>query len=415
MLDVAASLLVVTALLAAVNQRLLRLPPTIGLMATALVMSLALVGLDAVGIAEGLHERETALLQAIDFSTLLMQGMLSLLLFAGALHVDTAALRAYRWQVGLLAFAGTALSTLLVGFGVWWILGFAGLALPLLHCLLFGALVSPTDPIAVLGILKSAGAPRHLEVVIAGESLFNDGVGVVLFTLLLGVQAGGALPAPEEGLLMLLREAGGGLVAGWFLGVTTRALLRRIDHAPLAVLLTLAAVVGGYALAARCDVSGPLAMVVAGLVVGHATRVEPVAAPVRQHLDVFWQLVDELLNAVLFVLVGMEVVVVRFPVSWPLALVAGGVAIVVTLVARVLSVGVPVAVFSRAFRLPPRAARVLVWGGLRGGLSIAMALSLPASASRETLIALTYCVVAFSILVQGLSFSALVRAAGLRP
>ena len=410
MLDVAASLLVLTALLAAVNQRVLRLPPTIGLMATALVLSLALVGLDAVGLAAGLHDRESALLGAIDFSNLLMQGMLSLLLFAGALHVDAAALRAYRWQVGLLAFAGTAVSTAVVGLGVWWLLGFAGLPLPLAHCLLFGALVSPTDPIAVLGILKSAGAPRNLEVVIAGESLFNDGVGVVLFTLLLGMHASGALPTFGEGTLLLLREAGGGLLGGWLLGTATRALLRRLEHPSVAVMITLAAVVGGYALAARLDVSGPLAMVVAGLVVGHATRRQAIAVPVRQHLDMFWQVVDELLNAVLFVLVGMEVVAVRFPMSMPMAVTAGVVAVVVTLVARVLSVGVPVALFRDAFRLPSGAGRVLVWGGLRGGLSIAMALSLPPDASRETLIALTYCVVAFSILVQGLTFSALVRA-----
>jgi CPA1 family monovalent cation:H+ antiporter len=413
-LDIAASLLVVTALLAALNQRVLRLPPTIGLMATALALSLALVGLDAIGVAEGLHDLETALLRSIDFSNLLMQGMLSLLLFAGALHVDTVALHGHRWQVALLAFVGTAASTVMVGLGVWWLLGLAGLDLPLLHCLLFGALVSPTDPIAVLGILKSAGAPRDLEVVIAGESLFNDGVGVVLFTLLLGVQAGGALPGVGEGGLLLLREAGGGLLGGWLLGVATRTLMRRRVHAPLAVLITLAAVVGGYALAARLHVSGPLAMVVAGLVVGHGLRADGVDAPVRQHLDMFWQLIDEMLNAVLFVLVGMEAVVISAPLSMPMAIAAGVVAVVVTLAARVLSVGLPVAVFRRTFRLPPGAARVLVWGGLRGGLSIAMALSLPAAANRETLIALTYCVVAFSILVQGLSFSALVRATGLR-
>jgi CPA1 family monovalent cation:H+ antiporter len=310
---------------------------------------------------------------------------------------------------------GTAVSTAVVGFAVWWLLGLAGLELPLLHCLLFGALISPTDPIAVLGILKSAGAPRNLEVVIAGESLFNDGVGVVLFSLLLGVQQGGALPGPGEAVLLLLREAGGGLVAGWVGGVVARYLLRRIEHAPLAVLLTLAAVVGGYDLAAHLHVSGPLAMVVAGLVVGHDMRAGGVPAPVRQHLDVFWQLVDELLNAVLFVLVGMEVIVIRFPVTPAMAVTACVVVVLVTLGARVLTVGAPVAAFRGAFRLPPGAARVLVWGGLRGGLSIAMALSIPEGANREILISLTYCVVAFSILVQGLTFSRVVRATGLRP
>jgi CPA1 family monovalent cation:H+ antiporter len=415
MIDIAASLLVLTALLAVVNQRLLRLPPTIGLMATALGLSLALVALDTVGFASGLHDREQALVRSVDFSTLLMQGMLSLLLFAGAMHVDAAALRAHRWQVGLLAFAGTALSTAIVGVAVWWIFGLAGLALPLLHCLLFGALISPTDPIAVLGILKSAGAPRNLEVVIAGESLFNDGVGVVIFTLLLGMQHEGVLPGAGEAGLLLLREAGGGLVAGWIGGVVTCFLLRRIDHAPLAVLLTLAAVVGGYDLAAHLDVSGPLAMVVAGLVVGSDVRAGGVPAPVRQHLDVFWQLIDELLNAVLFVLVGMEVIVIRFPATPAMAFMAGVVAVIVTLGARVIAVGLPVAMFRDVFRLPHGAARVLVWGGLRGGLSIAMALSLPTEGTnRETLISLTYCVVAFSILVQGLTFSRLVRATGMR-
>jgi CPA1 family monovalent cation:H+ antiporter len=415
MIDIAALLLVLTALLAVVNHRVLHLPPTIGLMATALGLSLVLVALDTIGVASGLHDRETALLHSIDFSNLLMQGMLSLLLFAGALHVDASALRAYGWQVGVLAFVGTAVSTAVVGVAVWWILGLAGLELPLLHCLLFGALISPTDPIAVLGILKSAGAPRNLEVVIAGESLFNDGVGVVLFSLLLGVLSEGALPGVGEAVLLLLREAGGGLVAGWLLGVATRSLLRRLDHAPLAVLLTLAAVTGGYDLAAHLHVSGPLAMVVAGLIVGHAMRAGRVGAPVRQHLDVFWQLVDEMLNAVLFVLVGMEVIVIRFPVTPALAMVACVVAVVVTLVARVLTVGVPVALFRHAFRLPHGAARVLVWGGLRGGLSIAMALSVPESANRQTLIALTYSVVAFSILVQGLTFSRLIRATGMKP
>jgi CPA1 family monovalent cation:H+ antiporter len=410
MLDIAASLLVLTALLAYVNQRFLRLPTTIGVMATSLVLSLALVGLDAVGLAGGLHAREQALLQSIDFSELLMQGMLSLLLFAGALHVDVAALRAYRWQVGLLAFAGTALSTAVIGLVLFEVLGAIGLALPLLHCLLFGALISPTDPIAVIGILKSAGAPRNLEVVIAGESLFNDGVGVVIFSLLLGMLVDGGVPSIGNAALLLLREAGGGLLFGWLLGQGTLRLLRSIDHYQVEVLLTLAAVVGGYALANRLHVSGPLAMVVVGLIVGGAERTKGMSADSRHHLDLFWELLDEMLNAILFVLVGMQVIVIRFPVTPALAAAAGIAAVIVTLGVRWLTVGLPVGAFRRAFRLPSGAAGVLTWGGLRGGISIALALSIPAGPWRETIIALTYCVVAFSILVQGLTFARLVRA-----
>ena len=410
MLDIAASLLVLTALLSYVNQRWLGLPTTIGVMATSLVLSLALVGLDAIGLAGSLHAREAGLIRSIDFSELLMQGMLSLLLFAGALHVDIKSLRDYRWQVGLLAFVGTALSTAVVGFALWGVLGLIGLPVPLLECLLFGALISPTDPIAVIGILKSAGAPRNLEVVIAGESLFNDGVGVVIFSLLLGMAVDGGAPSLGHAGRLLLQEAGGGLVYGWGLGYVTYWMLRSIDHYQVEVLLTLAAVIGGYALANHLHVSGPLAMVVVGLIVGNKGRAEALSDTTRHHVDLFWELLDDILNAVLFVLVGMEVIVIHFPLRPLPALAAGAAAIAITLAARWLTVGLPVLLARRAFRLPAGAAGVLTWGGLRGGISIALALSIPAGPWRETLIALTYCVVAFAILVQGLTFGRLVRA-----
>lgn len=409
MLDIAASLLALTALLSYANQRWLKLPATIGVMAISLALSLALVALDAVGLSGGLHAREQGLIRSIDFSELLMQGMLSLLLFAGALHVDVRSLRDYRWQVGVLAFVGTALSTVIVGVALWSAIGALGLPVPLLECLLFGALISPTDPISVIGMLKSAGAPRNLEVVIAGESLFNDGVGVVIFTLLLGMAADGAAPTAGGAALLLLREAGGGLFYGWALGYGTYALLRSIDHYQSEVMLTLAAVVGGYALADHLHVSGPLAMVVAGLIVGNKGRHEAQSDTTRHHSDLFWELLDDILNAVLFVLVGMEVITIRFPIGPAGALMAGAAAIAITLGARWLTVGLPVALAPRAFRLPAGAAAVLTWGGLRGGISIALALSIPAGPWRETLIALTYCVVAFSILVQGLTFGRLVR------
>jgi CPA1 family monovalent cation:H+ antiporter len=410
LLDIAASLLVLTALLSYANQRWLKLPTTIGVMAISLGLSLALVGLDALGLAGSLHAREQGLIRSIDFSELLMQGMLSVLLFAGALHVDVRSLRDYRWQVAGLAFVGTALSTVIVGCALWFAIGAIGLPVPLLECLLFGALISPTDPISVIGMLKSAGAPRNLEVVIAGESLFNDGVGVVIFTLLLGMALDGGTPTIGGAAMLLAQEAGGGLLYGWVLGHGTYWLLRSIDHYQAEVLLTLAAVVGGYALADHLHVSGPLAMVVAGLIVGNKGRSEALSDTTRQHVDVFWELLDDILNAVLFVLVGMEVITLHFPLRAGWAVLAGAAAIAITLGARWLTVGLPVALVPRAFRLPPGASGVLTWGGLRGGISIALALSIPTGPWRETLIALTYCVVAFSILVQGLTFGRLVRA-----
>ena len=320
--------------------------------------------------------------------------------------MDLSELRAYRWQIGVLAIFGTMLSTLLVGAAMWWLLPWAGLALPLVYCLLFGALISPTDPIAVMGILKSAKAPRNLELVIAGESLFNDGVGVVLFALVLGMLGTGQAPTPWRGVELLLREAGGGLLFGLALGYVTFRLLRSIDQYQVEVLLTLAAVMGGYALASRLHVSGPLAMVVAGLLIGNHGRALAMSDTTRHHVDLFWELLDEILNAVLFVLIGMEVIVIRFANGIAAAAV---VAIVVTLLARWLTVGLPVTLWRNAFRLPAGAGQVLTWGGLRGGISVALALSLPAGPERETLLSLTYCVVVFSILVQGLTIGRLVR------
>ena len=408
MLDIAATCLVVTALLAYLNHRFVGLPTTIGVMVAALGLSLLLVGLDSLGILHGLRSYEESMLRAIDFSSVLMQGMLSFLLFAGALHVDLSELRAYRWQIGALAVIGTLMSTAVVGAVLFWTLPWVGLSVPLLYCLVFGALISPTDPIAVMGILKSAGAPKNLEMVIAGESLFNDGIGVVLFSLLLGVLASGDASTLQQGGLLLLHEAGGGLLFGAALGYGSFRLLRSIDHYQVEVMITLAAVMGGYALAARLHVSGPLAMVVAGLMIGHHGRALAMSDTTRHHLDLFWELLDEMLNAVLFVLIGLEVIVIQFPSGIAVAAVL---AIGVTLLTRWLTVGLPVDLWHLRLRLPAGSGRVLTWGGLRGGISVALALSLPASPYRETLLALTYCVVVFSILAQGLSIGNVVRRA----
>jgi CPA1 family monovalent cation:H+ antiporter len=411
MLNIVAICLVITALLAYLNHRFVGMPTTIGVMAASLAFSLALIGLNSLGLAYGLREFEDSLLRSIDFSDVLMQGMLSLLLFAGALHVDLSELKAYRWQVGALAVLGTLLSTFVVGFLMWLLLPLAGLALPLIYCLLFGALISPTDPIAVMGILKSAGAPKELELVIAGESLFNDGVGVVIFSLLLGMLASGLTPTAGQGLELLLHEAGGGLLFGLVLGYVTFRMLKSVDSYQVEVLLTLAAVTGGYALASRLHVSGPLAMVVAGLMIGNHGRALAMSDTTRRYVDMFWELIDEILNATLFVLIGMEVLLVVFSLH---ELLAASLAVAVTLLARFLTVGLPVALLPGAFNLPQGSWKVLTWGGLRGGISVALALSLPAGTERDTLVALTYSVVVFSILVQGLSIGYVTRREGLR-
>jgi CPA1 family monovalent cation:H+ antiporter len=408
MFDIAAVCLVLTAFLAYINLRFVGLPTTIGVMMSALALSLLIVGLDAAGVDYGLRQYEESFLRSIDFSDVLMQGMLSLLLFAGAMHVDLSELRAYRWQVGGLAIVSTVLSTLLVGFATWYVLPFTGLQLPLIYCLLFGALISPTDPIAVMGILKTAGAPKSLELVISGESLFNDGVGVVVFSLLLGTLLSGTTPTMGEGLQLLAHEAGGGVVFGLVLGYVTVVLLKSVDNYQVEVLLTLAAVMGGYALASRLHVSGPLAMVVAGLMVGNGGRALAMSDETRHYVDLFWELIDEILNAVLFVLIGMEALLIAFSVN---LFMAASLAIVITLGARALTVGMPVRLLRQYFRLPDGAGLALTWGGLRGGISVALALSLPIGPERDIVLGLTYCVVVFSILGQGLTIGRLVRTA----
>ena len=405
MFDVAVIFLVVTSLLAYLNHRFIGLPTTIGVMTIALVLSLALIGLDRLGFGS-LHDYEVSLLESIDFSDVLMQGMLSVLLFAGAMHVDLSELRAYRWQVGLLAVVGTVLSTVIVAASLWFFLPLVGVELGFLYCLVFGALISPTDPIAVMGILKSAKAPKNLELVISGESLFNDGVGVVLFSLLLGTIALGEAPTAGHTAMLLAQEAGGGIVYGLVLGYVTYRLLKSIDSYKEEVLLTLAAVLGGYLLATHLHVSGPLAMVVAGLVIGNHGRALAMSDRTRAHLDMFWELLDEILNSVLFVLIGMEALVI--PYSPNIAVAAAG-TVAITLLARVLAVGAPVALLRPVFALPKGSWQVLTWGGLRGGISVALALSLPLGEERNVVLALTYAVVVFSILGQGLTIGKVAR------
>ncbi|MGD8476206.1 MAG: sodium:proton antiporter [Burkholderiales bacterium] len=411
MLNIAIICLVITALLAYLNHRFVGLPMTIGVMAVALVFSLGLVGLDAIGVAHSVRAYEESLLHSIDFPDLLMHGMLSLMLFAGALHVDLSELKAFRWQVATLAGIATTLSSFAVGFGMWLALPVADLQLPLMYCLLFGALISPTDPIAVMGILKSARAPKELELLISSEALFNDGVAVVIFSLLLGMLTSGVAPSPGQTFALLANETGGGLLFGMCLGYLTFHLLKTVDNYQVEVLLTLAAVTGGYALASKLEVSGPLSMVVAGLIIGNHGRSRAMSDTSRRYLDMFWELVDEILNAMLFVLIGMEVLLITFSVN---ELLATALAITVTLLARLLTVGLPARLLGRVVNLPKGSWKVLTWGSLRGGISVALALSLPPGVHRDTVVTLTYGVVVFSILAQGLSFGYVARKAASR-
>lgn len=408
--QLSAALLSLAALFSYVNHRFLQLPTTIGLMLIAMASSLLLV---AVGELFPSVEAEARLhLEGVDFNKTLMQGMLGFLLFAAALHVNLAELKKQRSVIGILATAGVVLSTLLVGGMAYALLNALGVEIRLIYCLLFGALISPTDPIAVLGILKHAGAPKELEMKIAGESLFNDGVAVVAFLGLLEIASGTTGFDPQRLSLLFLQEAIGGVVFGLLLGFCALAMLRGVDDYKVEVLLSLATAAGGYALAYAVHVSGPIAMVVAGLFIGNEARAGAMSEKTREHLDDFWELMDEILNAVLFVLIGLELLIISFSGR---TLLAGLVAFPVVILARFIAVALPVSFMRRRRVFSPGAIRILTWGGLRGGVSVALALSLPAQLpdgtpvpEREVVLAITYAVVVISIVVQGLTIGPLV-------
>jgi CPA1 family monovalent cation:H+ antiporter len=400
-----------------VNYRYIKLPTTVGVMLVALVASLTLV---LVGpYAGGFREQAARVVSRIDFDQVVLHGMLAFLLFAGSIHVNLEDLGREWVSVSLLAIFGTLVSTCIVGGVTWLVLGWLGLGIPFLHALLFGALISPTDPIAVLGVLKSVGASRQLEVQVAGESLFNDGLGVVLFLVLLrlsglGGAAGSAAPTPPSiGVgavgILLLKEVGGALVLALAAGLVTYHMLKRVDNYQVEVLLTLALAMGLYASADALHLSAPIAVVVAGLFVGNQGRAFAMTEKTREHVDTFWELVDEILNVVLFLLIGLELLVLPIERGW---LVAGVLAIPIVLSARWLSVAGIVGPLRWVSAQSKGAIRILTWGGLRGGIAVAMALSLPANYSRSLVLTLTYFVVVFSILVQGLTVGRVVRMTG---
>jgi CPA1 family monovalent cation:H+ antiporter len=399
-----AAITTLTAAFSYVNYRWLKLPTTIGLMTIALVGSLLLVGLGRAGMVD--LTMLTTFVNEVDFDATLLNGMLGAMLFAGALHVDLNQMKTQRLLIGVLSTAGVLMSTFLVGGGAYLLTKMVGIPVPLTWCLVFGALISPTDPIAVGAILRKVGVPKSLEVTITGESLFNDGVGVVIFVVLLGVARGGDGVGAWHVIEVFATEALGGILFGAIIGWVTNRLLAKVDEYQVEILLTLALTTGGYALANKLHLSGALAMVIAGLMVGGSGREFSMSAKTRDRLDDFWELVDEFLNAILFVLIGFEVVIVEFSGASGLA---GALAIPLVLAARFISAGIPLHLLH--WKRPPVKGTlpILAWSGLRGGISVALALSLPLSESRSTLVTMTYVVVCFSILVQGLTVQKVVR------
>ncbi|TKB70302.1 MAG: sodium:proton antiporter [Nitrospira sp.] len=392
-------LICLAALFSYVNHRLLKLPMTIGLMAVALVFSLILLVLGKLGF--GVEAEAQRFIGAIDFNEALMHGMLGFLLFAGALHVKLDELLDLKWVIGTLAVIGTILSSLLIGGLSYVVFALVGLPLPFLYCLLFGALISPTDPIAVMGVLRQARLPKALEMKIVGESLFNDGVGVVIFLVVLNLVPKETVHVTDV-LRLFAEEALGGAALGLALGYIAYRMLRSVDNYQVEILITLALVMGSFGLADLLHTSGPIAVVVAGLLIGNYGRQWAMSETTREHLDNFWELLDELLNAVLFVLIGLEVLVLSFQQPY---LIAGLVAIPLVLAARWITVVLQVKGLSVVHEFNEKTIRILTWGGLRGGISVALALSLPPGSSRDALVTITYAVVVFSILVQGLTIN----------
>jgi monovalent cation:H+ antiporter, CPA1 family len=403
---ITAILVVLAAGFGYVNVRFLRLPTTIGLMLITIIVTLGVL-ISSI-YDDTLLNYEKEIISSINFETVVLDGMLSFLLFAGALHTNFQQLRLQRGPVLAFATLGTLISTFLVGGFLFLILPLLGLEVGFIYCLLFGALISPTDPIAVLGILKHAGAPKKLETKIVGESLFNDGVGVVIFLTIYQIASSvSGKFEPMDILRLFGLEVFGGIALGLFLGWLAYSMMRRIDDYDVEVIITLALVMGGTVIAQKLHLSAPLAMVTAGLVVGNdKSRASSMSKITETYVDKFWELIDILLNTILFILIGMELLVLTLDFEFVMA---GLVAVPVILICRFLSLLLPITFFQKRLNFVPRTNLLMTWGGLRGGISIALALSLTSDMHRELFLVITYVVVIFSILVQGLTIGKVVR------
>ncbi|WP_272006237.1 cation:proton antiporter [Roseovarius sp. ZX-A-9] len=410
-LQITSLLIVLAGAFGAINYLFLKLPSSIGILVVALFASFGLLGIDLIWPALGVADQVRGFVTGIDFSDALLEGMLGLLLFAGALHVKISDLRAEWLLVFLMATIGVGLSTVIIGVGFSWLTG-----MPLLVALVFGALVSPTDPVAVLGVLREANLPKSLETQIAGESLFNDGVGYVVFLVLVGIAFPSGEHHGDSGLLgagtLFLREALGGAMLGLVLGWLTFRVMRLIDDYSLEVLLTLGLAFGGYELAVWLHISAPIMAVCAGLLIGDVGAKYGMSAETRQYVDGFWKLIDEILNAVLFLMIGFEVFAIAFGAD---ILTTGAMAIALALIGRLAAVAIPVLML-RPFRDFSRGViPIMTWGGLKGGISVALALSLPEGEWKPLILTATYMIVIFSIIVQGLTVARLANRMGREP
>lgn len=409
MFDAISLFLTITLLLTWLNYLFLKLPPTIGVMVNAMLLSIFIQVVSALGYPE-MKAWAVEFLVNIDFSEVLMTWFLPILLFAGALHVNLDDLKSHRWSVGLLATFGIVASTFVVGYLTHYTLILFGWDVSLVYCLAFGALISPTDPIAVMGVMKTAGTPKSLRNVVTLEALFNDGSSIVIFTILLGIITLGHEPSAIEVSTLFMHEAIGGLVYGAFLGLLGFAMLRTVDQHEVSVMITLVIVLGGSALASKLHVSSPLAMVVAGLIMGNYGQTHAMSENSRRFVTGLWNILDELLNAALFVLIGLELLILPF--SW-MHIAAGSMLGLIVLLARFNTLAPPIFLLrSKLFGARPvekGAIRILTWGGMRGGISVALALSLPAGEERDLILVLTYIVVLSSILIQGLTLGKMVK------
>ena len=399
-------LTVLSALFGYINVRYLKLPDTIGLMNIAIIFTLGIIATSFFNPT--LLEFARDLIAQIDFKTVLLDVMLSFLLFAGAMHTNFDQLKVQRYPILMFATMGVLTSTFLVAGLSYYLLNAMGLEVVFIHCLLFGALISPTDPIAVLGILKKANVPKKLETKIVGESLFNDGIGVVIFLVIFKIaEVGVDQFSAGEAFKLFGEEVGGGILLGLAVGYLTYYMLKSIDSYEVEVMITLAAVMGGYLLASKLHFSGPLSMVVAGLIVGHDTVRDSAMSDITElYLDKFWELVDVFCNAILFVLIGLEIIVLTYNQDY---IFAGLLSIPLVLLSRYISLAPPIKFFSERLDFVPKTNLIMTWGGLRGGISIAMALSLTDMMQRDLFLTITYVVVVFSIIVQGLTVGKLVK------
>jgi len=395
--DLAAMLVVASALLGWFNYHFLRLPHVIGLTVMGALAAIVLLIADAFIPGITLDDTVARLLEEMNFTTTLLEGMLSFLLFAGALHVDLARLRADWLPVVLLSTVGVIISTVLVGAAMWGVGALLALPIAPIWYFVFGALIAPTDPVSVLGVLREENVEQGLQATVAGESLFNDGVGIVVFTILLGAAVTGQDFSLAEGARLFAVEAGGGLLVGLLFGYLGFRAMRSMDEYALEVTITLAVVMGGYALCTALHISGPLAMAVAGLLIGNQGVTYAMSDVTRDYVIKFWEVIDELLNSVLFLLIGLEMIALAPGVPHALL---GLAAIPVTLAGRAAALKLLAGLLPASRRHGPAAFGVLWWGGLRGGISIALALSLPEGPTRDLLLAATFAAVLFSVLIQ---------------